>query len=116
MALTPLYDVISAQPMFDALQIPHNDFRLAMSLGKKPRYKILNIQRRHFHQTAIEAGLEDANADGTGGFTEDVIKDIESRFDQAFDKVLSTLSEDFPMEIHESIKRAATARLAILLK
>jgi len=116
MTLTPLYDVISAQPMFDARQIPHKDFRLAMSLGRKPHYKILNIQRRHFHQTAIEAGLEDANADGTGGFTEDVIKDIESRFDQAFDKVLSTLSEDFPIEIHESIKRAATERLEILLK
>ncbi len=116
MALTPLYDVISAQPMFDASQIPHKDFRLAMSVGTKPHYKILNIQRRYFHQTAIEAGLEDMNSDGASGFTVDIINDLESRFDEAFEKVLGTLPEDFPMEIHESIKRAAAERLAILLK
>ena len=116
MALTPLYDVISAQPMFDARQIPHKDFRLAMSLGKKPHYKILEIQRRHFHQTAIEAGFEDASADGAASFTTDVINDIESRFDKAFDIVLTKLPKVFPMEIHQSIKKAASERLAILHK
>ena len=116
MALTPLYDVISAQPMFDARQIPHKDFRLAMSVGTKPHYKILNLQRRYFHQTAIEAGLEDMNSDGASGFTVDIINDLESSFDHAFEKVLGTLPEDFPMEIHDSIKGAATERLAILLK
>ncbi len=114
MALTPLYDVISAQPMFDARQIPHKDFRLAMSLGQKPHYKIQEIQRRHFHETAIEAGLEDASTDEAGSFTMDVINDIESRFDKAFDIVLGKLPKDFPMEIHKSIKKAALERLAVL--
>jgi len=68
-ALTPIYDVISAQPMFDARQIPHKDFRLAMSLGQKPRYKIQDIQRRHFHQTAEKAGLENDQTSHDSGFT-----------------------------------------------
>lgn len=110
MALTPLYDVISAQPMFDARQIPHKDFKLAMSLGKKPRYKIQEIERRHFHQTAIEAGLEDASADGEDSFTTDIIETIQSQFDTAFEDVLTKLPEGFPVDIHESIKSAATAR------
>lgn len=110
MALTPLYDVISAQPMFDARQIPHKNFKLAMSLGKKPRYKIQEIERRHFHQTAIEAGLEDASADGEDSFTTDIIETIQSQFDTAFEDVLTKLPEGFPVDIHESIKSAATAR------
>lgn len=114
MALTPLYDVISAQPMFDARQIPHKDFRLAMSLGTKPHYKILEIQLRHFQQTAIKAGIEDVNLKNTGSFTTDVIKTIANRFDDAFETVLTKLPEDFPMEIHESIKSAASKRLELL--
>ena len=114
MALTPLYDVISAQPMFDARQIPHKDFRLAMSLGKKPHYKIQQIGRRHFHQSAIEAGLEDASTDGAGSFTADIIGEIENSCDKAFEKVLEKLPKDFPMEIHKSIKKATLERLKTL--
>jgi len=114
MTLTPIYDVISAQPMFDARQIPYKDFRLAMSLGKKPRYKIQEIRRRHFHQTAIEADLEDAKTDEKDCFTADIIEAIQSRFDTAFDDVLTKLPDDFPMAIHGSIKGAATERLGTL--
>ena len=114
MTLTPIYDVISAQPMFDARQIPHKDFRLAMSLGKKPRYKIQEIRRRHFHQTAIESDLEDARTDEKNSFTTDIIKVIRRRFDTAFEDVLTKLPDDFPMAIHDSIKGAATERLGTL--
>lgn len=114
MVLTPLYDVISAQPMFDARQIPHKDFKLAMSLGKKPHYNIKEIQRRHLHQTAIEAGLENVSANGADSFTSHAIDVIQSRFDSAFEDVLSKLPENFPMEIHGSIQKAATRRLGKL--
>lgn len=114
MALTPIYDVISAQPMFDARQIPHKDFRLAMSLGRKPHYKIQEIQRRHFHQTAVKAQLEDAEAGQEIGFTAQIIKTIEQKFDTAFEKVLTQLPNDFPLQIHESIYKAAISRREIL--
>lgn len=114
MALTPIYDVISAQPMFDARQIPHKDFRLAMSLGRKPRYKIQDIQRRHFHQTAEKAGSENDQTSHDSGFTVETIEVIESRFDAAFKEVLTHLPDDFPLQIHESIYKAASARRKLL--
>ena len=114
MALTPIYDVISAQPMFDARQIPHKDFRLAMSLGQKPRYKIQDIQRRHFHQTAEKAGLENNQTSHDSGFTVETIEAIESRFDAAFKEVLTHLPDDFPLQIHESICKAASGRRKLL--
>jgi serine/threonine-protein kinase HipA len=114
MALTPLYDVISAQPMFDARQIPHKDFKLAMSVGQKSRYKIQEIRRRHFHQTAVEAGLENMSADQKHSFTTDAINIIQTRFTTAFENVLTRLPQDFPIEIHESIRSAASARLETL--
>lgn len=114
MALTPFYDVISAQPMFDARQIPHKDFRLAISLGRKLHYKIKDIQRRHFHQTAVKAGLEDDQASHDSGFTVETIETIESKFDAAFKEVLTQLPDNFPLQIHHSIYKAASARRKLL--
>ena len=55
--LTPLYDVISAQPSVDSKQILWKSFRLAMSFGAKPHYKIMQVAPRHFSQTAELAGV-----------------------------------------------------------
>jgi len=55
--ITPLYDVISAQPSVDAKQIRHNQFRLAMAVGDNRHYIMKTIGARHFIQTANRAGV-----------------------------------------------------------
>jgi serine/threonine-protein kinase HipA len=55
--MTPLYDVVTAQPSLDADQIPRKKFKLAMSAGKSRHYAIREIMPRHFMQTADLAGV-----------------------------------------------------------
>lgn len=105
--LTPIYDVLSAQPAFDKKQIRHKDFRLAMSVGKNRHYIIKNIRGRHFVETALEAGL-------SAHFARAAITSIRENFVKAFEAVLSTLSKGFPIYIHDSIKAAAEKRLPLL--
>ncbi len=50
--LTPLYDVLSAQPSLDARQIERKQMKLAMSVGLSRHYRIEEIRGRHFVQTA----------------------------------------------------------------
>jgi len=105
--LTPIYDVLSAQPAFNKKQILHKDYRLAMSVGKSNQYKIKNIHGRHFVETALEAELSE-------GFAQDAIRTVQGNFDAAFENVLRDLPENFPLYIHETIKAAAQARLPLL--
>jgi len=108
-SLTPFYDVLTAQPSFDDKQIPHKHYKLAMSVGNSRHYDILGIRGYHFQETAKEAGLGPT-------LTNIVFQEIESRFQQAFDSVERELYDDFPMQIHNSIKEAATGRLKHLMK
>jgi len=55
--MTPLYDVLSAQPNVDAGQIRHNRFKLAMAVGDNRHWVVDQIAPRHFIQTARSAGV-----------------------------------------------------------
>jgi len=102
--LTPFYDVLTAQPSFDANNIRHRAYRLAMSLGDNRHYKILEIRARHFRQTAKEAGLSPA-------LTEQAFTDIENLAEAALENVTASLPVDFPSAIHESVKASVLDRL-----
>jgi serine/threonine-protein kinase HipA len=106
-SLTPFYDVLTAQPTFDARQIPHNKYKLAMSVGKSRKYPILNIVGRHFIETAKEAGLGPTIIKQV---LEDILRDAKSAPDRALEK----MPKDFAREIHDSVVHAMTARLQLL--
>lgn len=55
--LTPLYDVLTAQPSLDTGEVSRKKFKLAMSIGKSRHYAIQDIMPRHFMQTADLAGI-----------------------------------------------------------
>lgn len=94
--MTPLYDVLSAQPSLDAGQIPRRKFKLAMSVGRNRHYAVDDIAPRHFVQTAnisgigallVKAIFDDLAANALGymqhavdalplGFPEDVVSPI----------------------------------------
>jgi serine/threonine-protein kinase HipA len=105
--LTPLYDVISAQPSVDSKQILWKSFRLAMSFGAKAHYKITQVAPRHFFQTAELAGIGKQ-------VVPSILEELLSEVPQAVDAVISALPADFPVELADSISGGITRRLRIL--
>lgn len=102
--LTPIYDVMSGQMAFDAKQVRHKDYRLAMSVGDNNKYRIDNIHGRHFLETAVAANLPK-------DFAREAISYIQDRFEAAFECAIASMPDNFPREIHDSIYEGAKKRL-----
>lgn len=107
--MTPLYDVISAQPSVDSKQILWKQFRLAMAFGTKPHYQIRQIAPRHFFQTAAKAGVGRQ-------LIESVIQELLEVSSAAVDSVLSELPRQFPERVASSIAAGIKRRLLLLQK
>lgn len=102
--LTPLYDVLTAQPSFDARQIEAKQMRLAMSVGGNRHYRISEIASRHFVQTGEAAGLPRP-------LIRDVIEQMADAAEDALRQVEDSLPTDFPEAIHASVKGAVIGRV-----
>ena len=102
--LTPFYDVLSAQPAFDAKQISHRNYKLAMSVGASPHYKIADIHGRHFVETARAAGLGPA-------VIAKVLAEVRAKAIDAPEEALAKMPAGFPEAVHASIVSAIKARL-----
>lgn len=107
-ALTPFYDVLTAQPAFDANQIRHKDFRLAMSAGATPHYRIDAVVGRHFVESGKAAGL------GPTLMREAVDEILAVAADGGPDRALAEMPADFHPEAHEAITASLPRRLAML--
>ena len=57
-SLTPLYDVMSAQPAVDSGQLRRSRYKLALAVGDNRHYVMATIQPRHFVQTALRQGMD----------------------------------------------------------
>jgi serine/threonine-protein kinase HipA len=102
--LTPFYDVLSAQPAFDAKRIPHRNYKLAMAIGATPHYEILDIHGRHFVETAKAAGLGPA-------VIRRVLDEVRHDAAAATQAALARMPADFPDHVHDSVAAAVDARL-----
>jgi len=102
--LTPLYDVLTAQPSLDARHIGRNQMKLAMSVGDNNHYRFHTIHARHFVQTGKQAGLP-------GRLVLDAIEEIRTKAQGALAMIETALPQGFPEEIHASVKAAVTQRL-----
>ncbi|MDQ1155190.1 type II toxin-antitoxin system HipA family toxin [Brevundimonas sp. SORGH_AS_0993] len=105
--LTPFYDVLTAQPAFDAKQIPHNSFRLAMSAGASPHYRVDDVLGRHFIQSGKVAGL------GPTAMRK-VVDEIRAHAETAPDRALTDMPDDFHPEAYDAIKAVLPRRLKLL--
>lgn len=105
--LTPLYDVLTAQPSLDAGQIRRTQMRLAMSIGQRNHYRIDEITGRHFRQMADRTGLPKALIDRA-------ISEVLTSARTAFEHAHKALPKDFPEKIHESVRSAVNQRLGEL--
>ncbi len=55
--LTPLYDVISAEPSVAQNQLRDNQMKLAMAVGNNRHYDIKTVVPRHFIESAVNGGM-----------------------------------------------------------
>ncbi|MDQ2702239.1 MAG: type II toxin-antitoxin system HipA family toxin [Pseudomonadota bacterium] len=106
-ALTPLYDVLSAQPSLDAHQIERRQMKLAMSVGDNNHSRIDQVQTRHFVQTGEAAGLSRI-------LVRRALEEIADHMDAALTALESDLPTDFPQDLHESVKAGVQRRMRTL--
>ena len=102
--LTPLYDVMSTQPVFDAGQLRRNQMRLAMSVGDNRHYRVHDIMPRHFLQSATKSGMPDYAVT-------DILDQLQSQMPLAIDAVCNELPLDFPEQLLDSITKGILSRL-----
>ncbi len=102
--LTPLYDILTAQPSLDRRQIERKQMKLAMSVGANRHYKISDILGRHFIQTSEAAGLPKS-------LVKRALEEMAETARAAIDKVENALPRGFPSYIHNSVKAAMTGRV-----
>lgn len=102
--MTPLYDILTAQPTFDAKQISHRDYKLAMKFGKSGHYKIFDILSRHIKETGQNSGLSQ-------GVIIQIFEDIHQNARTVLNKVSSELLKKIPSILIDSIAVAIEERL-----
>lgn len=105
--LTPLYDVMSAQHLFDNRQIQRRQFKLAMSVGNRNHYRVHEIQLRHYFQSARKAGVPNSMVD-------EAIQQLATNLPAAIENVADTLASDYPAGLLDSIAKGATERCAMI--
>lgn len=105
--LTPLYDVMSAQPAVDAGQLRHNKMKFAMTVGSNRHYVVGDILPRHFRQTANSSGVPDASM-------ENIFAELGRDVPDALEKTANLMPSGFPQTLLDSITRGALNRLRLL--
>ncbi|MBX9860537.1 MAG: type II toxin-antitoxin system HipA family toxin [Sphingomonas sp.] len=101
--LTPLYDVLSVQPMVDAGQIGRNAFKLSMAVGNSGKYRLNEIHGRHFVETGKACGLSPSLISQT-------LDELRAQIMAAIDAVNTQLPPDFPPALVASIVDGARSR------
>jgi serine/threonine-protein kinase HipA len=105
--MTPLYDVLSAQPSLDANQIQRKQFKLAMSVGRSRHYAVGEILPRHFIQTAEISGV-------ATGMVRSIFKQLAENAEQAIATAIDELPDGFPEGMTDSIRAAISHRIDLL--
>lgn len=107
--LTPLYDILSLDPVRATGQLRHRDMKLAMAVGDKRHKRLDEILPRHWAQTAKRCGLEDGTADA-------LCHELAERADGAIARTAAQLPAGFPDEIATPIFEGIRQRAAILAR
>ena len=105
--LTPLYDVMSAQHLFDVKQIQRKQLKLAMSVGNNNHYHVQEIQVRHYFQTAKTARVPDS-------MVETALGQIVDRLPVAIANASASLPDNFPTQLRDSIAEGALKRSEVV--
>lgn len=92
--LTPIYDVLTAYPALKGRQIEIEELKLAMAVGNSRKYRLGDIQRRHWYQTAKLANF-------SSDFLDEILDEIRNDLSHlTFQK--GELPENFSEELLEA--------------
>ncbi len=105
--LTPLYDVLSVQPVHDARQLTRNRYRMAMAVGDRRHYRVDSIIPRHFYQTGAKAGLDEETIRG-------LFAQLVADAPEAIPATKASLPRGFPKDLANSIFTGFNSRLRLL--
>ena len=98
--LTPLYDILTAQPSLDARQIDQRQFQTRDVGWQDRHYRMHEILGRHFVQTGEAAALPRQ-------LVRDALDEMSGRTEVALEQVESELPRSFPKAVHKSVSRGA---------
>lgn len=102
--MTPIYDVLTAEPALQGHSITRKQMKLAMRFGRRRHYRMDHIQGRHFAETLHSARLP-------GRLAHEVFEEIRAVAQQALQRVLMHLDRDFPFQIHEQVSNRMISNL-----
>lgn len=94
--LTPIYDVLSAYPPIKLGQIQYEKAKFAMAIGDNRHYKLKEIQRRHWLQTAKKANYP-------LGEMSRILEEVADQTSSVVDLVSKSLPDNFPSKISKPI-------------
>lgn len=102
--MAPLYDILSAQPMVDKGKFQSEKLKMALAFGKNRHYKMREIYRRHFFETAklCRFNTEEMEA---------LISETLLQVPGVIERVSEKLDPDFPQDIAESIFKGIKQRV-----
>ncbi|MDC9581915.1 type II toxin-antitoxin system HipA family toxin [Xenorhabdus sp. PR6a] len=108
--MTPLYDILSAYPLFHARGIPQQKAKMAMALqGKNRQYNWAKILPRHFLSTANRVGISPALATK-------LVTEMGQQASDIIQNVATQLPDNFPSHISDSIFEGITKQASKLCK
>lgn len=102
--LTKLYDILSAQPVVDSGGFQIQKLKMAMAFGDNRHWKVVELLRRHFEQTArlCKFDLSEMNQ---------IIDEVIAELPAVIERVKSSLPPLFPEKVAESIFNGMYDRL-----
>ncbi len=106
--MTPLYDVLTVQPLLDAGQIEMKHMKLAMRAGRNRHCRVSEILGRHFAQTGLAAALSREQI-------AQVFREIRSDAESAFETALAEMPSGFPMALFDAVKHGYEQRIGRLV-
>lgn len=101
--MTPLYDILTAQPALDAGQIDRRQMRMAMAVGRNRYYRFDKIMGRHFVQTAALGGFSEARG-------RQIVTEIADTALDALDTAATALPSNFPSNFIEHLRNGIQQR------
>ena len=105
--LTPLYDVMSAQPAVDSGRLRRRQFKLVLAVGDNRHYAMAEILPRHFVQTAVRQGVDSR-------LIHETCTELADTANASMATALESLADDFPADLIESITGGARERLGAI--
>jgi serine/threonine-protein kinase HipA len=102
--MTPLYDILTAQPALNARQIERKQMKMAMSVGNNRHYRFDQIHGRHFVQTAMRSGMSKKRATV-------IVEEIAARAPKALESANANLPKDFTTSVVDAVSDSITNRL-----